>query len=102
MHLVMSTILVSDRQLVEISCDIICSTGICIPVRVDAVGVGDDVCLLLLVLIFLIAIPTRTGAPMVMLEADLALGLVPVQWSLLLLLLGTTTSPAAVAWRRRG
>ena len=98
-HLVMSTIFVSDRQLVKLTCDMICRTGIRIPVCVNAVGVGDGIGHLLIVLIFLIEIPTLTGTSAVMLEADLALGIITVLRTLLLLLLGTTTSPVAAAWR---
>ena len=96
-HLVMSMVLVSDGQLVEFSCNMISGTGVRIPVCVDAVGVGDDVCLLFFILIVLIAIPTLAGSSAVMLEAYLALGIVPVLWTLLLRLLGTTTSPVAAA-----
>ena len=86
--LVMATVLGSDGQLVEFSCNMISGTGVRIPVCVDAVGVSDDVCLLFFILIVLIAIPTLAGTPAVMLEAYLALGIVPVLWSLLLLVLG--------------
>ena len=96
-HLVMPMVLVFDRQLVEFPYNVIGGAGVRIPVCVDAVGVGDDVCLVFFILIVLIAIPTLTGTSAVMLEADLALGIVPVLWSLLLLLLGTTTSPVAAA-----
>ena len=93
----MPTVLVSDCQLVEFPCNMISGTGVRIPICVDVVGVGDDICLFFFILIVFIAIPTLAGAPAMMLEADLALEIIPVLWSFLLLLLGTTTSPVAAA-----
>lgn len=98
----MSTVLVSDRQLVELPRDVICGSGICIPICVDAVGVSDSMCLLLLVLIFFIAIPAFTSAATMMLGADLALGIIPVRWALLLLLKTTTSHPPVAATWGRG
>ena len=102
-YLITPTVFVSDRQLVELPRDVVGSTSIRTPICVDVVGVGDNVCLLLLVLlVLLITIPACTSASSMMLETDLALGIIPVLLTLLILLLGTATSsaPVAAAWSR--
>ena len=85
-YLVLSTVLVLDRQLVQLPCDVMCSTSICVPVCVDVVGESDSMSLLLFELIFLVPVPTLTGTPAVVLEADLALRII-VRWLTLLLML---------------
>ena len=91
----MSTILVSDCQLLELPCDVICGACVCIPVGVDTIGIGDHVGPLLLMFIFIIvSMPTITSTSWMMLVANLTFWIIS---NLLTLLLWTTAATTAAA-----
>ena len=84
-HLVTSMVFLTHRQLIKLSCDMLGSTRICIPVSVDAIRVGDEVNLLLFLMIFLVPIPAVPGAASMVFVTYLALGVIILMLLLMLL-----------------
>ena len=99
-YLITTMVPFPHHQLVKFPGDVLGSTGVGIPVGVNAVDVGDEVGCLLLLMIIIIAMPARSCATSMELIADLALWVITF---LLLLLLWLGTRPlllVATATRR--
>ena len=54
----------AHRQLVKFPCDVFGGARICVPIRVNPVGVGDEVGLLLFFMVLLIAVPAKPFVPL--------------------------------------
>lgn len=83
-YLITAVVPFPHRQLVELPCDMFSGAGVCIPVDVDAIVVGDEVGCLLFFMIIVVAMPAGSCPASMELVADLALRVVAF---LLLLLL---------------
>ena len=103
-NLVTSVVSFSHCQFVELPCYVLGSSGICVPICINPVGVSDEVGLLPLFMIIIIPMPAGPCTSGMELITDLALWIVPFMLLLLLLwrlLLALLVFAATSASRRR-
>ena len=104
-YLITAVVPFPHRQLVELPCDMFSGAGVCIPVGVNAVVVGDVVGCLLFFMLIIIPLPAGSCFASMELVADLALRVVALLLLLLLwlrakTLLVTTAATPATRGRR--